>query len=305
MIRIPTLSKVILVTSIFLSVVALAATKDENFIETPRLIVQDKTGALSQKKFEQLAQEADKMLLEILSIWSAYPRIKKLGKIRLKIEHPPIKNARGAIFGLLQEGGRQVRAVRVFGIDGQPQSIAHKLTHALFPNRDKLIRNMMGIYSERLIGNPDSFPMCGFSYDAWVQVLLQLNARVPLVTLGPDHADWGMEFRGGKPVVLDQTRRHAAYAEAGSFGEYLIRTYGIEDMKKFNRLSLNKERPWDEAFGRSLHNLEAEWVRYLQSQYEANADEVSVLKPLWKAKPDTACEKARTLATGRKRISPP
>ena len=158
----------------------------------------------------------------------------------------------------------------------------------------------MGIYSERLIGNPNSFPMCGFSNDAWAQVLLQLDSSVPLASLGPDHGDWGMEFRNKKPIVLDQSRRHAAYAEAGSFGEYLIRTYGIDNMKKFNRLSQSKERPWNESFGRSLDTLEAGWIRYLKSEFEANGNDVLVLKRLRKANPDTACVKARSLASNRK-----
>ncbi|MGD9033608.1 MAG: hypothetical protein PVJ69_11295 [Desulfobacteraceae bacterium] len=269
-------------------------------VETPRLIVQDKTGILSQKNLEKLAQDADKTLLDILRIWSAYPRIQRLGKIRLVIEHPPYKNARGAIFYWSIESGRRVRTVGVWGIDGQPYGMAHKLTHALFPNRDKLIRNMMGIYSEKLIGNPNSFPMCGFSNDAWALVLLQLGSIVPLVSLGPDHHSWGMEFQNRKPISLDLSRRHAAYAEAGSFGEYLIRTYGINNMKKFHRLSLTIKRPWEDAFGLSLDALEADWIRYLKSEFEANANDVFVLKRLRKVNPDAACNKARGLASDRK-----
>jgi hypothetical protein len=46
---------------------------------------------------------------------------------------------------------------------------------------------MMGEASEIRFGNPLSFPMCGFNKDEWVMAILQ----------------------------------------AGSFGEYLINTYGI------------------------------------------------------------------------------
>ncbi len=246
------LAGVILATTVFLSFVASAAAKDEKITETPRLIVQDRTHLLSQGRFELLTQEADRTLLNILEIWSIGPKIQKLGKIRLEVTPPPIKNASGAVFYWSKESGHRVRAVRLYGIDAQPpRGLAHKLTVALFPNRDKLIRNMMGIYSEKLLGNPNSFPMCGFSSDTWVQVLLQLKSNVPLSRLSPDHTDWGMKFQNKEPVVFDQTRRHAAYAEAGSFGEYLIRTYGINTMKQFAHLSYKKERPWKEAFGLS------------------------------------------------------
>jgi hypothetical protein len=106
-----------------------------------------------------------------------------------------------------------------------------------------------------------------------------------------------MEIRNNKPIVLHQARRHAAYAEAGSFGEYLIRTYGFDAMKKFNRLSQSKERPWNDVFGLSLDMLEADWINYLNSKRVADAKNISVLKRLRKANPDTACNEARRFAS--------
>ena len=35
--------------------------------------------------------------------------------------------------------------VRVFGVEREPQMVAHKLTHAVFISPDKLVRNIMGI----------------------------------------------------------------------------------------------------------------------------------------------------------------
>jgi hypothetical protein len=293
MTRIWELARIILATILFLSFVASAAAKDEKIAETPRLIVRDRTNLLSPERFELLTQEADQTLLDILKIWSTGPMIRKLGKIRIEVTAPPIRNARGAVFYWAKEEGHRVRTVRLYGIDAQPQGLAHKLTVALFPSRDKLIRNMMGIYSEKLLGNPNSFPICGFSSDTWVQALLQLKSNVPLSGLGPDHTDWGMKIKNKEPVVLDQSRRHTAYAEAGSFGEYLIRTYGINTMKQFVHLSYKKERPWKKAFGLSLDELEADWLRYLNSQIKANAKEVAALKRLIKENSDTACAKAR------------
>lgn len=268
----------------------------------PRLIVRDKTGTLSRERFEELARAADSTLLMILGSWSARPKIEKFGKIRLEF-YEPVKGARYSsrytTFNWSKENGRRVRIVRVFGVDAQPQEMAHKLTHAIFPNPDKLIRNMMGIYSENRFGNRNSFPMCGFSNDAWAQALLQLDSLIPLGSLGPDHSDWGMEFQHTRPVVHDRAKQHAAYAEAGSFGDYLIRTYGIDTMKQFNRLSRKNGRRWQDVYGSSLRTLENDWLRYLRAQLDANTKNVSLLKRLREENPDTACNRARDLTSGK------
>ena len=292
-------SKVILIASILLSLVTSGEAVSDQTVETPRLIVSDMTGMLSQGRLEELAHDADIMLLNIWRIWSSKSRIHKFGKIRVEFHHAAKKGARYSIFHWSKESGHFVRTVRVFGVNGQPQQMTHKLIHAAFSNPDKLIRNMMGIYSENRLGNKKSFPMCGFSNDVWVQALLQIDSTIPLDSLGPDHSDWGMEFLNNRPFVRNRAKQHAAYAEAGSFAEYLIRTYGIDNMKKFNRLSRSKERPWNEAFGRSLDILEAGWIHYLKSEFEANANDVLILKRLRKANPNTACFKARSLVPNR------
>jgi hypothetical protein len=283
---------------ILLSLLTSAAGKDDRTAETSRLIVRARAGVLSQERFEELANKAEKTLLNILRIWSTKARIERFGKITLEFHHPPRK-ARFSVFSWSRENGRRVRTVRVFGVDKQPEEFAHKLTHAVFPNRDKLIRNMMGIFSENRLGTLDSFPMCGFSTDAWVQVLLQLDSSIPLASLGPDHDDWGMEFKNKTPVVRDRARQHAAYAESGSFGEYLIETHGINSMKNFNRLARTKERLWEEAFGLPLAELERGWIRHLKSRLQADAKDVSILKPLREENPVTACYEARRLASDR------
>ena len=65
--------------------------------------------------------------------------------------------------------------------------MVHKLTHALFPTEDKLIRNMMGIPTELRFGNPCSFPMCGYDPDAWVTAIRRTGSYIPLDGLGEAH----------------------------------------------------------------------------------------------------------------------
>ena len=131
--------------------------------------------------------------------------------------------------------------------------MAHKLTSAVFPQKDKLIRNMMGILTEAQVGNPLAFPMCGFSSDEWVLAILEKRSYIPLNELGPDHESWGMkDAGGGKLSILDKAKQHKAYAETGSFGNYLFQTYGINKIKQFQRLSHEKDRPWQDVFGISM-----------------------------------------------------
>ncbi len=61
---------------------------------------------------------------------------------------------------------------------------------------------------------------------------------------------------GGDLRAQDFGKQHRAYAEAGSFGQYLLETYGIDRIKRFHRLSFDKERPWEAAFGLSLDELD-------------------------------------------------
>lgn len=202
-----------------------------------------------------------------------------------------------SVFTWDYELGRRVRVVRVFGSEGQPQEMVHKLTSAIFPQSDKLIRNMMGVPTEEQLGNPLTFPGCGFSSDDWVRAFLKTNSLIPLGQLGPDHESWGMKVVGdGLPSVFDRARQSRAYAQAGSFGSYLTRTYGIDKLKAFHALSSRKKRPWQDVFGATLETLEADWIRALQTSDETNDATASALSGLFERNPNTACLQAQDLA---------
>lgn len=175
--------------------------------------------------------------------------------------------------------------------------MAHKLTSAVFPQKDKLIRNMMGILTEEQVGNPLTFPMCGFSSDEWVLALLEMKSSIPLNELGPDHESWGMkDAGGGKLSILDKAKQHKAYAETGSFSNYLYKTYGIDKIKRLQRLSQEKDRPWQDVFGISLQELEANWLKHLKANGEAREKNVAIVKKLFERNPGTACSEAQKLA---------
>jgi len=191
-----------------------------------------------------------------------------------------------------------MRIVGVFGTDGEPQMMAHKLTSAVFPQKDKLIRNIMGILTEAQVGNSLTFPMCGFSSDEWVLALLEMKSYIPLNELGPDHESWGMKDAGdGRLSVFDKAKQHKAYAETGSFGNYIFQTYGINKIKQFQRLSQEKERPWKEVFGIGMQELEANWLKTLRANKKTKEENVSIVLKLLERNPGTACSEAQKLAT--------
>lgn len=178
--------------------------------------------------------------------------------------------------------------------------MAHKLTSAVFPQKDKLIRNMMGILTEEQVGNPLTFPMCGFSSDEWVLALLEMKSSIPLNELGPDHESWGMkDAGGGKLSILDKAKQHKAYAEAGSFANYLYKSYGMDKIKRLQRLSQEKDRPWQDVFGIRLQELEANWLKHLKANGETREKKVATVKKLFERDPGTACAEAQKLAPGK------
>jgi len=264
-------------------------------IETERLIIRDVTGNISPESFKRLASKADLTLTKVLQFWSTESRIKQFGKIVVEFDHSDPK-ANYSFFFFRQEKGQKVRVVGVFGGGEDPHHLAHKLTSAVFPNSDKLIRNMMGEASEVRFGNPLSFPMCGFDKDCWVIALSQAGSYIPLAKIGSEHSDWGMEIQNNLPKVKDRVKQHTSYLEAGSFGEFLINTYGIEKMKQFNQLSTKNPRPWKEVYGVTLEALEAKWLEAIRSKSQGKEETISTLVKLLRDNPNTACTSAQELA---------
>ena len=179
--------------------------------------------------------------------------------------------------------------------------MAHKLTSAVFPQKDKLIRNMMGILTEAQVGNPLTFPMCGFGSDDWVLALLKMKSYIPLNELGPDHESWGMkDDGGGKLSILDKAKQHKAYAETGSFGNYLFQTYGINKIKQLHQLSHEKERPFQDVFGMNMQELEANWLKTLRQNGKTQEGNVATVSKLIENNLSAACAGAQQLVTSKR-----
>ena len=257
-------------------------------VETAHLLVDDVRQQLSAADLQQFAERAESAFVKALGFWAVTEL--KGGKIILELH----REHAGRAFSVFQQEatkGERRSYVRVYGVSS-PQEMVHKMTHALFPTEDKLIRNMMGIPTEARFGNPRSFPMCGYDPDAWVAAIRRDGSYIPLGGLGEAHEDWGMSFQGKLPVVADRKRQHASYAEAGSFGNFLVNRYGVGTVKAFYRAARQEKRPWQEAFGRDMPALEAEWLASLDAGAKSRAGQVDFLASLWKQDPANACTKA-------------
>jgi len=255
---------------------------------------------LSKDQLKSLADQAQTMLERILAFWAADPGIDRFGKIRVIFDLPR-RDIYSSVFYWEKKESERIRIVQVFSSEGSPQMMAHKLTSAVFPQKDKLIRNMMGILTEAQIGNPLTFPMCGYCSDEWVLALLEMKTYIPLNKLGPDHESWGMkDAGGGKLMILDKAKQHTAYAEAGSFSNYLFQIYGINKIKQLQRLSQEKDRPWQDVFGISLQQLEDNWLKALRENEKIKEENVQMVLKLFESDPGTACPEAQKLVTGKR-----
>jgi hypothetical protein len=270
-------------------------------LETSDLIVSDGTGNISDDRLRELSVHAQESLNKVLAFWSVGSEVARYGKIRVIFENPRRRDYYTSILVVSYgEFGRRVRTVRVFGYERTPEELVHKLTHAVFLTQDKLIRNMMGVATEEQVGNRLSWPACGFGSDEWVSAFVMAGTYIPLSDLGPDHESWGMKADwNGFPSVFDRSRQSRTYAEAGSFGGYLIRTYGIEKIKQFYDLAMRKERPWQEVFGIGMQEIEGNWLNALKAKTKTSSANVSTLSKLFERDPNLACLDAQDLVTGK------
>ncbi|MDX9861400.1 MAG: hypothetical protein RBS99_10825 [Rhodospirillales bacterium] len=268
-------------------------------IDTPHLVVSDATGTLAEPELDRLAGQAQALLERILAFWSADSGTERFGKIAL-IFDAPRRDAYSSVFYWENDNGRRRRVVRVFGFEARPQMLAHKLASAAFPQKDKLIRNAMGILTEMHLGNPLTFPLCGLDADDWVRAFINTGLTIPLAELGPEQESWGMRMAaGGRVSVFDRAKQHIAYAEAGSFGAYLYHTFGIDKMKRLHHLSQTKDRPMREAFGADLAAIEAAWLAAVSAEGKTRMAQSSMAARLMEAGPATACTEAQRSAADK------
>lgn len=260
-------------------------------VETAHLSVHDATGSLGWERLAALAEREEAGLAAVRGLWGLEEGEGR-GKIRVIYDHSQRGQCTSTSF--LGPGGQ--RMVRVFGCPQAPLMLAHKMTSALMPQPDKLVRNMLGEISEQRLGSAASFPACGQDADDWVRAALRAGLFLPLSELGPDHGSWGMRDEGGgRLIALDRLRQLRAYAEAGSFAKFLVREHGLDALKRMQRRTLESgSRPWEEVFGADLPELERRWLESLKggAVVESRVERLARILHM----PGDPCARARKVA---------
>ncbi len=261
-------------------------------VQTAHLTVSDPAGRIPPERLAERAARMQDLFDTVLALWEADPGLDQ-GRIRVVLI-PPGRGLQLSVFRFAREGGRTTREVLVAPADGPPQMLVHKLTSALFPSRDKLVRNMMGEAAEARLGNARAFPSCGISPDAWVLALRRLGLYLPMAELGPDHEAWGMgENDKGVPFTRDPDRHHRTYAEAASFGRFLFDRYGMAKLKQFCANAGGAVRPWSLVYGVELDALEAQWLDALAQDAVRLEPDVALTAALYAKDPASACDRCQ------------
>jgi len=254
-----------------------------------QIIIKDLTGGMPRDQFARLT---DKTRLTMGNV-RAYWEVADHSDVILVEFVRQVHRVPSTFFFFRPENGRRVKVVRVYGGGEEPHQLAHKLTSALFPHPDKLVRNMMGEAAEMRFGNPVSFPMCGYAVDDWVAAFIRTDSYIPLAGIGTSHESWGMEIVNNVPVVKDRKKQHASYAEAGSFGQFLLETFGPGKMKEFYRRTQLPNRPWREVFGSPLEELEQRWLDKVKQKAAENPEVTAAAVSFWQKDPRSACYQAQ------------
>ena len=258
------------------------------------LMIRDISAQLPADSYLRLTKKIQETYQAVQAFWRADPALGPAMPIVVELVRP-LGKAPTSLFFVRQIDGRHEKVVRVFGGGESSHQLAHKLTSAVFPHRDKLIRNMMGEISEKAFGNPQSFPACGANIDDWVVAMIQSGSYIPLGQIGFRHEDWGMELVNNTPSLKDRPKQNVCYAEAGSFGQFLADTFGKDKLLSLYRQSEPPHRAWQEAFGYSLPELEARWLASLKQKAVGRERQIAALAATWRENPVSACARTQGL----------
>jgi hypothetical protein len=134
--------------------------------------------------------------------------------------------------------------------------------------------------------------------DSWVLALKRTGSYIPIKELKEEHKAWGMSLNRKLPVVTERKRQHAPHIEAGSFGQFLLKLYGMEKVKAFYRKSMGEKRPWQDIFGTDLALLKEEGLKSLNEYGRTPPGQIDFLTTLWKQNPRGARSGHRGLRGG-------
>lgn len=258
-------------------------------METPHFRIWTDPNYLDAAELAQVAELLEKSFAHATSFLGIEYDVAAKGKIPVLFRSPPgIIGFTTAYMAIVFSDYR-----RALGVAPGMTMVA-EITHIITGRHpDYLIRHLDALYSERKFMGTVTFPGCGFTFHQQAAALVEAGRLVPIAEVPADLFQWG--FVPGKiESVGDLQQTHRFYAEAGSFGQYLIERYGVEAM---NRLRSRPDRAWSYAYGKSLYELQAEW---LQVVAEARIEDSALVERLAvAAQTADPCQVSRQLKFGR------
>ena len=141
--------------------------------------------------------------------------------------------------------------IDLYGVKAGHTCFVHELTHSLMGYRNSLISEGLAVFTEERFGWGVSFPNWGRPVEVYLHIWIQSGRDIiPLADLWKMGVLWDPTDR-----VLSRLR----YLEAGAFAEHIITTHGLTTF-----LEVYKHSNFQRAYGRSLEELEREWLSALR-----------------------------------------
>jgi hypothetical protein len=151
----------------------------------------------------------------------------------------------------------------------------HELVHVYAPNQVRFLAEGFSVYVEERLGNIEVYPTHGSAIEPQVKtaalasVQLDLFDRVSTKRGVPLGNNVGLEA-----AIPDQIKRWTySYLVSGSFVKFLIDRYGLVKFKALYDMTpltpgvaeVANPRRYEGVFGKSLTELQTEWLRWLDT----------------------------------------
>ncbi len=166
--------------------------------------------------------------------------------------------------------------IMLYNIHTNTYELVHELTHVLLgyggkttAENGRLTQEGIAVYLQNKIGNI-SAPNFGIPIHEVMKYIIDTNNNLPMYKLvKPDIAHSIFIPATNNPE--DRSLYWIAYTQSSSFITYIFEKYGADKFGNiYNHPNLNSQI--QKVYGKSLEELEADWLKYIDSNYESVSD---------------------------------
>lgn len=238
--------------------------------ETPHFAIWTEPDALDPEELARVAELLEKAFNQASAFLDIEYDVVAKGKIPVLFRSPQgivgfTTPQMTIVFHKYRDALKSVPGIAMIG------EVTHIITGR---HEDYLIRHLEAVYLEtKFVGNR-AYPACGFTLHLQAAALLEDKRLVPIEEIPADLFQWGFK-PGVWESIDDRKKAHRFYTESGSFGQYLLERYGVAAL---NRLRSRPDRAWSYGYGKSLEELQMEWLELLEGvrrQYPARVKQLA------------------------------